>query len=112
MHTKIRKKVLDNSYQSAARMSTYYNKKKGMKVQTFHIGEKVTVSIPNLDRSKTDVLSDVLSSPIVDMSYQYGFYLQEGTVQIQILGHQMTYSVAEQDFEDHLRQEKILSRAY
>ena len=82
MHTKIRKKVLDNSYQSAARMSTYYNKKKGMKVQTFNIGEKVTVSIPNLDRSKTDVLS----SPIVDMSYQYGFYLQEGTVQIQIFG--------------------------
>ena len=55
VHTKIRKKVLDNSYQSAARMSTYYNKKKGMKVQTFHIGDKVTVSIPKLDRSKTDV---------------------------------------------------------
>ena len=52
VHTNIRKKVLDNSYQSAARMSTYYNKKKGM---TFHIGDKVTVSIPKLDRSKTDV---------------------------------------------------------
>ena len=36
-------------------MSTYYNKKKGMKVQTFHIGDKVTVSIPKLDRSKIDV---------------------------------------------------------
>jgi hypothetical protein len=55
VHTKIRKKALDNSYHSAARMSTYYNKKKGMKVQTFHIGDKVTVSIPKLDRSKTDV---------------------------------------------------------
>ena len=26
-----------------------------MKVQTVHIGDKVTVSIPKLDRSKTDV---------------------------------------------------------
>ena len=55
VHTKIRKKALDNSYHSAARMSTYYNKNKGMKVQTFHIGDKVTVSIPKLDRSITDV---------------------------------------------------------
>ena len=52
-----------------------------------------------------------ISSPIFDMT-NHGFYLQERTVQIQILGHQMTYSVAEQDFEDHLRQEMILSRAY
>ena len=40
------------------------------------------------------------------------FIYKKGTVQIHRFGHQMTYSVSEQDFEDHLRQEKILSRAY
>ena len=85
VHTKIRKKVLDNSYQSAARMSTYCNKKKGMKVQTFHIGDKVTVK---LDRSKTDVprLSCVIAHVYGDKVKTYCITPAYGTLKGKFCG--------------------------
>eukprot|EP00731_Ephydatia_muelleri_P004200 Em0002g376a len=55
IHTAIRKKVCDNTYLAAARMAVKYNKKKGVKTQVFSVGDKVTIGIPKMDRTKTDM---------------------------------------------------------
>ncbi|KAL5470746.1 hypothetical protein EMCRGX_G028759 [Ephydatia muelleri] len=55
IHTAIRKKVCDNTYLAAAHMAVKYNKKKGVKTQVFSVGDKVTIGIPKMDRTKTDM---------------------------------------------------------
>ena len=55
IHTAIRKKVCDNTCLAAAHMAVKYNKKKGVKTQVFSVGDKVTIGIPKMDRTKTDM---------------------------------------------------------
>lgn len=54
-HTSIRKRALDNTYVAAAKMCEFYNKRKRIKVQEFSVGDRVSVAVPKLDRSSTDM---------------------------------------------------------
>ena len=54
-HENIRKKARDNTFQSAIRMSNYYNKTKCTKADDFKEGDMVSFLVPKLDRSSTDM---------------------------------------------------------
>ena len=53
IHTAIREKVCDKPYLAAAHMAVKYNKKKGVRAHVFSVGDKVTIGIPKMDRTKT-----------------------------------------------------------
>lgn len=52
----IRKRALENTYKSASNMVLNYEKRKRVKVQDFNIGDTVSVFVPKIDRSSTDLL--------------------------------------------------------
>lgn len=54
-HSKICKRALYNTYVSAARMSEFYNRRKRIEVQEFSVGDRVSVAVPKLDRTATDL---------------------------------------------------------
>ena len=54
-HENIRKKARDNTFQSAIRMSNYYNKTKCTKADDFEEGDMVSFLVPKLDSNSTDM---------------------------------------------------------
>ena len=54
-HTTIRKRALDNTFAAAASMSTYYNRRNRIRVQSFSVGDRVSICVPKLDRTSTDL---------------------------------------------------------
>ena len=51
----IRKRALDNTYKAATSMSNFYNRKKRKTACEFNVGDRVSLGIPKLDRTSTDL---------------------------------------------------------
>ncbi|XP_076037988.1 uncharacterized protein LOC143023355 [Oratosquilla oratoria] len=87
-HSSIRKRALENTYISAARMSEFYNRRKRVQVQEFSVGDRVSIAVPKLDRTAMDLprIPAVVSAIHGSMAKKYSLSTAYGVINTKFTG--------------------------